>query len=86
MRVEPFLHVGLVLVFSRLISEYVGDLAGFLWYFVDTDACGAGVPPGIRKEFQYRRCLSEMLVGDLARWEPRRLGMDGDRKVRMWSI
>ena len=29
MRIEPFLHVGLVLVFGRLISEYVGDLAGF---------------------------------------------------------
>ena len=40
----------------------------------------------MRKEFQYRRCLSEMLVGDLVRWDPRRLGMDGDWKIRMWSI
>ena len=30
MRVEPFLHVGLVLVFGRLISEYVGELAGLV--------------------------------------------------------
>ena len=28
MRIEPVLHVGLVLVFGRLIAEYVGDLAG----------------------------------------------------------
>ena len=27
-----------------------------------------------------------MLVGDLARWEPRRFGMDGDWKIRMSSI
>ena len=27
-----------------------------------------------------------MVVGDLARWDPRRLGMDGDWKIRMWSI
>ena len=26
---RTILHVGLVLVFSRLVSEYVGDLAGF---------------------------------------------------------
>ena len=40
----------------------------------------------MRKEFQYIGCLSEMVVSDLARWEPRRLGMDGDWKIRMWSI
>ena len=40
----------------------------------------------MREEFQCRRCLSEMLVGYLARWDPRRLGIDGDWKMRMWSI
>ena len=40
----------------------------------------------MRNEFQYSRCLSEMVVGDLARWDPRWLGMDGDWKTRMWSI
>ena len=42
---------------------------------VDTGACGGGVPPGMRKEFQYRRRLSEMLVSDLAKeaWHGRRL-------------
>jgi hypothetical protein len=32
---------------------------------VDTGACGGGVPPGMRNEFQYSQCLSEMVVGDL---------------------
>ena len=29
-RVEPFLHVGLVLVLGGLVFEYVGNLADFL--------------------------------------------------------
>jgi hypothetical protein len=29
MGVKPFFHVGLILVFSRLVFEYVGDLVGF---------------------------------------------------------
>ena len=40
----------------------------------------------MRNEFQYSRCLSEMVVGDLAKWGPRWLGMDGDWKTRMLSI
>ena len=63
MRIEPFLHVGLVLVFCRLIAEYVGDLAGLFvvagggwcmrWWGPTWDA--EGVP------------VQAMLVGDVGR-------------------
>ena len=71
MGVKPFLHVGLVLVFGRLVSEYVGVLARF---FVIVGGCR-----GLwrwRASWENSRCLSEMVVGDLARWDPKRLGID----------
>ena len=48
--------------------------------------CVAGGPPGTRKEFQYSRCLSEMVVGERARWDPSRLSVAGDWNSNMWSI
>ena len=40
----------------------------------------------MRNEFQKSLCLSEMVLGERARWAPRSVGVVGDRKVRIWSI
>ena len=40
----------------------------------------------MRNEFQNSRCLSEMVVGERARWSPRSWGEVGPWNVRMWSI
>ena len=76
-RAEPFLHVGLVLVFSGLIFKDVGNLADFLVIGRGDGGALLWGPPGTRKEFQYRRCLSDVVVGARARWDPSRLSMVG---------
>ena len=87
MRVKPFLHVELELIFGMLVLEDIGHLPGTL-----VIRCGGliellgGGPPGMRKEFQNRRWLSEMVAGERARCRPRSWGMVGPWKVRMWSI
>ena len=40
----------------------------------------------MRYEFQKSLCLSEMVLGERAIWAPSRVGVVGDRYVRMWSI
>jgi hypothetical protein len=64
---ELVLHVGLVLIFGGLVFEDVGDLAYFLmvWRSRWIVPLGGG-SPGMRKEFQKSRCLSEMLAGERA--------------------
>ena len=75
---EPFLHVSLILILCGLVFEYVGYFADLLVIGCESWVCYCGGPPGTRKELQYRRCLSEMVVGDRARWDPSRLIIDGD--------
>ena len=71
-RVEPFLHVDLELVFGMLVLENIGHLPCTL-----VVRCGrlvellGGGPPGMRKEFQNNRWLSEMVAGERARCRPR---------------
>ena len=40
----------------------------------------------MRKEFQNRQCLSEMVVGERARWRPRSWDMVGAWNVWMRSV
>ena len=71
---EPFLHVGLVLVLSGLVLKYVGNFADLL-----VVGCGeliallrgaTGDVEGVPVE--------EVVVGARARWNPSRLSMEGD--------
>ena len=52
MRVEPFLHVGLVLVLSGLVFKYVGNLADLLVVGRGDGGSLLRGAPGTRKEFQ----------------------------------
>ena len=70
-------HVGLVSIFGGLVFEDVGDLAYFLMVWRSCWIVPLGGAPGIRKEFQKSRCLSEMVAGERAMWEPRRRGIEG---------
>ena len=85
-RVEPFLHVDLELVLGLLVFKDVGHLSGAPVVrggrFVEL--LGGG--PGIRKEFQNSRWLSDMVAGERARCRPSSCGMVGPWKMRMWSI
>ena len=70
-RVKPFLHIDLELVFGMLVLEDIGHLP-----CTPVVRCGRlvellGMPPGIRKEFQNNRWLSEMVAGERARCRPR---------------
>ena len=70
-RVKPFLHVDLKLVLGMLVLENIGHLPCTL-----VVRCGRlvellGGPPGMRKEFQNKRWLSEMVAGERARCRPR---------------
>ena len=70
MRVKPFLHVDLELVFGMLVLEDIGHLPCTL-----VVRCGRLVEllggAGMRKEFQNNRWLSEMVAGERARCRPR---------------
>ena len=57
----------------------------FLYVVAGLLSCWGG-PPGIRKEFQNKQWLSEMVAGERARCRPRSCGMVGPWKMRMWSI
>ena len=48
--------------------------------------CAVRGPPGTQNEFQYSRCLSEIVVGERAKWDPRRISVAGDWKSKMLSI
>ena len=79
MRVKPFLHVELELIFGMLVLEDIGHLPGTL-----VIRCGGliellGGPPGMRKEFQKSLCLSETVLGERARFTPSSVGVLGDR-------
>ena len=74
---EPVLHVGLVLLFGVLVFADVGNLAFFLMVWRSRWVLALGGAPGMRKEFQKSRCLSEMVAGERAMWEPRRRGIVG---------
>ena len=63
---EPVLHVGLVLIFVGLVFEDVGDLSYFLMVWRSCWVVQLGGAPGMRKEFQKSRCLSEMVAGEQA--------------------
>ena len=70
-RVRPFLHVDLELVFGMLVLEDIGHLP-----CTPVVRCGRLVellapPLGMRKEFQNNRWLSEMVAGKRARRGPR---------------
>ena len=78
--VEPVYHFGLVFCGGMLVSEYVGDLAGFMGVWAwDGPWAGCGGPPEMRKEFQKSLCLSEMVLGERARCAPSNVGELGDR-------
>ena len=50
-------------------------------------AVGGGGAPGMRKEFQKSRCLSEMVAGERAMWKPRRRGIEtGVMEVQLVQI
>ena len=72
MRVKPFLHVDLELVFGMLVLEDIGHLPCTLVVRCGRlVSCWGGGPPGKRKEFQNKRWLSEMVAGERARCRPR---------------
>ena len=74
---KPVLHVGLVLIFGGLVFEDVGDLAYLLMVWCSRGLVPLGGGPGMRKEFQTSRCLSEVVAGERAMWEPKRRGIVG---------
>ena len=83
MRVEPFLHVDLELILDMLVFEDIGHLPGASMVRVGGLVELLGRAPGIRKEFQNNRWLSEMVAGERARCRPRSCGMVGPWKMRM---
>ena len=77
---EPFFHSGLVLCRGVLVSEYVGHFAllTVVWTWGRPLAELWG-PPGMRYEFQKSLRLSEIVLGERARWAPSRVVVVGDR-------